>query len=111
MCFFLASEIRVRKGKLDAWDSSLALFMLVNKYISVIPNESCITNVGSDQFASHTKLVTDTELIASPSERIPSTKIDVSLTSMQEIDKRIEKNIYNMKLKQLFSPLKATLEK
>ena len=109
--FFYAATIRVRKGKLKAWDSPLALEMLLSDYKSIIPNLTLVENSGQDNFASHFSNPHSLleEVVSKSASGSASKEIDLSDHARKITDKEIEKKIYNMKLRNLLSPVKAFL--
>ena len=110
--FFLAATLRVQKGNLKAWDSEVALEMLTSGYKAIIPNHSVIGNTGNDEFASH-QMNSHSELpsqVVEYSKQSPSKEIDMSKKSEKITDLLIEKYIYKLKSRHLFSPIKARLE-
>lgn len=109
--FFMASQIRVHRGKVKAWDSSLALWMLLNSKKSLVPNITMVTNTGRDQVAAHT-LPSEGEnsIFRQESLGAPSMTLDFSKAMSELTDKQIERLLYRMKLKHILSPLKALSE-
>lgn len=111
LSFFYASMIRVRANLAQAWDSFLCFSMLVNNVHSVIPNVTLISNLGLDKVASNTK---STEFSQSNVYQAAS-KLNVArqLDTMQQLrritNREIEKSIYKMKIRHIFSPLKSYL--
>jgi hypothetical protein len=109
ICFFYAALIRVRREKLKAWDSPVALEMLLCGYKAIIANKTLIQNSGQDETASHfsnpNSILTE---IVSKSENGPaSIELDRSIENCERTDRRIEKEIYSLKLRHLLSPIKA----
>jgi hypothetical protein len=111
LCFFYAAVIRVNRGQLKAWDSPVALEMLLKGYKSVISNKSLIQNSGQDKNASHF-LNPDSVLseIVSQSQAGPaSTVLDQSFDISEEVDRKIEKEIYSLKVRHMLAPIKALM--
>lgn len=96
--FFIAAQIRVQRGKLSAWDSPLALNMLAENLKALVPTSCLIENIGNDSVASH-KQINYLEM-TTMSENCP-------VSSSLEMERRIEKEIYSLKKRQILSPLKA----
>jgi hypothetical protein len=109
--YFYAAVIRVNKGRLGAWDSPLALEMLLSDLNSITSNVSLIENSGQDQFASHFSNPDGVlnEVVSIASANSASSILDTSKYWKNKTNKRIEKSIYNMKYRQLLSPAKAII--
>lgn len=112
VAFFLAAAIRVSRGNLKAWDSEIALEMLVSGYKAIIPNRSVITNTGNDEFASHQMgeqfFGAFVENDSNPSP--PSFQLSKNIKLEVLTNHVIEKYIFGMKFRQILSPFKALLE-
>ena len=52
--FWEAGFRRARDGYIDVWDIVIARFMRQNSLFSILPPVSYISNIGNDQFATHT---------------------------------------------------------
>jgi hypothetical protein len=108
LLFFLAASIRVRKGSLKAWDSSVALAMLLDGKKSLIPNLTMVTNTGRDSVASHTlPAAGEDKFFRIASEDSPSNNVSNSAWDEKLTNQEIEKKIFNLKWRHLLSPLKA----
>ena len=106
--FFLAAHIRVHRGKSKAWDCSLALSMLIMGRKALIPNLTMVTNTGRDEVASHTiRRKNQDSVFRKESSISPSSILNESILYSNKTDKEIEKKIYNLKKRHLFSPFKA----
>lgn len=109
--YFYAAVIRVNYGRLQAWDSPVALEMLLSNLSSITSDVSLIENSGQDQFASHFanpegKL---NEIVSAASLKSASSILNTSKYWRIRTDKRIEDKVYSMKIRQIFSPLKAII--
>jgi hypothetical protein len=111
LCFFYAAVIRVNRGKLKAWDSPVALEMLLSGYKAIITNKSLIQNSGQDENASHFSNPGSllSEVVSQSQIGRARSHLDRRLESCAEIDKKIEKSIYSLKLRHIFSPIKALI--
>ena len=108
--YFLASLIRARKGKVQAWDSALALGMLLHDLKSIVPNVSLIDNVGKDLVATHTiKQQGETDTYFSAQPEFLSPNLDLSKKAQLNLDHELKANFYKMRVRHLLSPLKSTL--
>ena len=109
--FFMASQIRVYRGRVKAWDSSVALGMILNSKKSLIPNITMVTNTGRDQVAAHTLPSPGEDAIfRQETQGSPSFNLDSSKQMSDQTDREIETMLYKMKTKHILSPLKAMLE-
>lgn len=107
--FFYAAVIRVNNGRLKAWDSPVALEMLLSNLNSITSNVSLIENSGQDEYASHFSNPGGAlnEIVSFASLNSASSVMNPSNYWKARTDKRIEEMIYSMKFRQLFSPIKA----
>ena len=109
--YFYAAVIRINRGEMLAWDSAIALEMLLSNYKAIIPDITMVENSGKDMNASH---------FSNPSNKLD--QIIISASKLESIcifngsenftkitNKKIEKNIYNFRMRNIFSPLKALL--
>jgi hypothetical protein len=109
--FFLAAKIRTDKGLLDAWDSKVALQMLLSDFIAIIPSADLVENIGTDLIASHASSNASNFSGTSNDQKKVSAlaKCDFSESARIITDRAIKTNLYGLKAKHLFSPLKARL--
>ena len=107
IAYFLAAQIRVRKGIVKAWDCSVALSMLLQNLTCVIPNERLISNVGNDEFAHHT--FTNAAIFRNQNVHpgSVSTLLIDSVQMKHTTNRIIIQNVYEMKMRHLLSPIKA----
>lgn len=106
ICYFLAAQIRVQRGKLQAWDCSVALAMLLQNLKAVIPNVGIVTNTGSDSYAHHT-LTSESTYRDFDFSRHPASELSLEKSLSKDTDLAIRKRIYIMKWIHCLSPLKA----
>jgi hypothetical protein len=105
--FFLAAQIKINKGILQAWDCSVALEMLLSNKKCIVPNVRIIENVGYDEFAHHTLVRTELDSKKQSTKSELSTYLDLSLLGNKRTDRSIRKVIYKMKWYHVFAPIKA----
>jgi hypothetical protein len=100
------------KISMKAWDCFIVFEMLVSSYYSVNPNLSTISTRGIDHVASNTKIHDSKglEYVVRASRGQPSTKIDMSRNSIILTNRQISRNIYGVKIQNLFSPIKSWLK-
>lgn len=104
--YFLALEIRTLKGLVNQWDGKLALRMLIANMCGIVPNTLLTQNIGNDAVASHPMVFIKNE---SAQTNKLSSNYDFSKKMKNRSDKLIERNIYKIRIKHLFSPIKAKL--
>jgi septum formation topological specificity factor MinE len=107
--YFLAAQIQVKKGKLQAWDCSVALGMLLNNLTCIIPNVRLVSNIGNDEYAHHT--INQAAVSRKPKNKLgkASTLLSMSARMKNDTNEVIRQEIYMMKWKHLLSPIKALL--
>ena len=111
LCFFYAAVIKVNKGKLKAWDSPVALEMLLCGYKAIIADKSLIQNSGQDENASHFSNPGSllSEVVSQSHSGRASSQLDLSQKNCNEIDKVIENSVYQLKARHVISPIKAII--
>ena len=107
--YFYAAIIRIESNLLSAWDSPVALRMLLKSYKSIIPDCSVISNIGQDEVASHfqvnpSKIETT---VTSHGNRAPAMVKNVNRNLSAELSKEIKSQIYKMKFHHVLSPVKS----
>jgi hypothetical protein len=107
LAFFLASQIRVEKNKLQAWDCSLALSMIIQDLKCIIPSQRLTSNIGNDKFAHHT--ITEKSVRIEVETRRGEVTDQISFGKRGECltNAAIRKRIYQMKWFHILSPIKA----
>ena len=71
--FWRVGTLRVRSREIDTWDIPLVYFMLQNRKLCLTPMRNLISNLGNDQFASHTE--EDAFPLNLPIQRLSSSEI------------------------------------
>jgi hypothetical protein len=109
--YFYAAVIRINCNSLNAWDSPVALRMLVENYKSILPDCSVISNVGLDLVASHfqPKLPKTESVVTTYGVRAPALVKNVNKKQSSELSNNIKTQVYNMKFQHVFSPIKSLL--
>ena len=110
--FFFSALIRVRRASNHSWDSELAFIMLTKRYKSFVPNLSIVWNRGTDEYAHHTMTVNKAGYGAIPEPNVVISemiKTNYDRKRVRQIEKSIEENIYHLKIRNMFSPIKAIL--
>ncbi len=112
ICYFLAAQIRIAQGKLNAWDCSVALGMLLTHKISLIPNVTTVTNTGRDEAASHTKPNPgEDRIFRRGSIESPSSIVSLRPEDFCATNNQIEKYVYGIRTRHLLSPAKSILSR
>lgn len=109
--YFYAAVIRVDRGLLNAWDSPVALRMLLENYKSIVPDCSVISNVGQDEVASHFEIISSKSetLVTTYGDRVPAMIRNLNDMSSKKLNKQIKLQIYGMKLRHILSPIKSMI--
>ena len=97
------------KISMKAWDCFIVFEMLASSYYSVNPNLSTISTRGIDHVASNTKIhhSESLEYVVRASRNKPSNRLDVSRNSIILTNRQISRNIYRVRIQNLFSPIKS----
>ena len=108
-CYFYAAAIRINRGKMQAWDALVALEMIISKYKSIIPDKTLVTNTGRDDQANHFAQDANLkdETVSRASIESASEILDQSQEGLLHSNSNIERNVYNIRFRHLFSPFKA----
>lgn len=100
--FWRVGSLRVRSRQVDTWDIPLVYFMLHNRKLCLIPDKNLVSNLGNDQFASHTALGTFPL-------NLPIEKLNALLTvsppntdDIRKYDKFLEKSVFHIKNRHTF---------
>jgi hypothetical protein len=109
IAFFLASQIRIEKEKLQAWDCSLALSMILQDLKCIIPSTRLTSNIGNDEFAHHTLSQKSVRTETVSMGRRITERVSYEEKLEHITDAAIQKRIYKMKWFHLMSPLKALI--
>ncbi len=111
--YFYAAVIRVQQGRLKAWDSPIALRMLIDKYHAIVPDCSVISNIGQDEVASHFEVnqLSNNVFVTTSGNRPPSLTQNLNHLKTKELNMQVRSQIYNMKTRHIFSPLKSLLNR
>ena len=102
--FFFAAVLRSKFGILKSWDCYLALNLIEQQKMALIPTSSLIDYVGYDLVASNTLV---------EHARLPKQTFRTELYSISGKDyvsRSIEKHYYGIKKRHVISPLKASLQ-
>jgi hypothetical protein len=110
--FWAIGANRVLDGKVDTWDTPLAAEFYRRMWICITPPSNLVTNSGDDLQAFHTK--GDTFGLNLPINKLSSSLDFYSLSSPECINgynKQLEKIVFKVKKRHLFSPLYAPFSK
>ena len=107
--YFKTGKIRSLKGLIDAWDLPLAGTFHSKSWVCLIPPKNLISNIGFDKNATHT--LSENWPLNMRIEQLDSAKLDpYKLQSNNCLDKLMEKQIYRIRIRHVFSPIKHLLE-
>lgn len=102
--FWAIGAKRALVGKLDTWDVPIAKYMRFNSKLCLLPPRNLVSNVGYDQFASHTSL--NVFPINMPIEEcdVNFLELDIpSFSKIQDYDKKLEKYVFKLSSKRILS--------
>jgi hypothetical protein len=102
--FLLAGKRRSIQGFIDAWDLPLASYMYQNEMLCVLPGSNLVSNIGYDEFALHTKKKSAFHDFQISSERTDF-EFPTVIVAAKNIERIIAKEIYNVKILNIFSAL------
>lgn len=102
--FLLAGKRRSIQGFIDAWDLPLASYMYENNMLCVLPGSNLVSNIGYDEFALHTKRKSAFHDFQISSERT-ELEFPTVIVASKNIERIIAKEIYNVKILNIFSAL------
>jgi len=97
--FWRVGTLRVRSREIDTWDIPLVYFMLQTGKLCLTPNKNLVSNLGNDQFASHTDL--DVFPLNLPIEKLDVTNV-ISAPKMNKIRSYncfLEKRVFKIRAK------------
>lgn len=107
--FISGGLIRISNGKLDSWAFTFLAASVKYNWCHLVPPSQLISNIGDDEFATHTENLPNFAIASmSRNEELP--EIPNQITRDHNLEKFVLRNLYNLRLKHLFSPLKAFLE-
>ena len=110
LAFFYSSYIRVQRGNVQAWDSLVALNMILKDFRAIIPNINLVENSGKDDKAHHFDYIKNqNQIISAFSNEELSSDFNPDKYWVKKINKEIRKEIYNMRIRHILSPIKAIL--
>jgi hypothetical protein len=105
--FWSIGALKSRARLLDSWAMPLAEGMLKGKYISVLPPRNLVINVGTGISATHTKSTTfETSQVLTTDEEIDFATNYHSNESLEYENKKLEKYVYRISLRNTLTPLK-----
>lgn len=107
LAFFLSAQIKVKREKLQAWDCSVALGMLVQNLKCIVPNSNLVVNIGNDEFAHHTLDHNSLHKAITQNGNRVTKEISFSELLGKETDKAIATRVYSMRWRHILSPIKA----
>jgi hypothetical protein len=100
--FWRVGTLRVRSRQIDTWDIPLVYFMLQNRKLCLTPEKNLISNLGNDQFASHTGF--DAFPLNLPIERLDRSVAvpEPNAQHTRNYDSFLEKNVFQIRKRHAF---------
>ena len=100
--FWRVGTLRVRAREIDTWDIPLVYFMLQNRKLCLTPKKNLISNLGNDQFASHTEV--DAFPLNLPIQRLGSSVTVIAPTGdgIRTYNSFLEKNVFQVRTRHAF---------
>jgi hypothetical protein len=103
--FWAVGGNRALSGKVDTWDTQLAYEFIVQKKLCLLPPVNLISNIGNDEFASHTKRKNETmnlEIFPLPNNYI--LKNNLNRLKLKSYNSLLEKQVFKIKPRHLLLP-------
>ena len=109
--FWWAGSKRVLGGNVDTWDIPLAFEMERKKKLTFSPPVNLVKNVGFDDAATHTSKDQFPLNLEFHTGAIDYSILEVSEnpSSRKRNNKKLQKNVFRVKIKHIFSPIKYYL--
>lgn len=101
--YWLLGALRVLSRKIDTWDIPLALYMKNRLKFSLLPPVNLVSNLGSDDYASHT--IQNSFPIGVPLETFKDYSITLNKSVSQNYDRKLRKFVYRVKFRHRFLAL------
>lgn len=100
--FWRVGTLRVRSREIDTWDIPLVYFMFRNRKLCLTPNKNLISNLGNDEFASHT--ISEAFPLNLPTERLGVLDVmkDPNRIEIRKYDSFLESKVFQIKPKHSF---------
>lgn len=113
--FWTMGAYYVAQGAVDTWDIPIANFMIKSGLFTVLPPVNLVSNVGNDEFATHTKDFSFPmaypifELNETAIEALPA--MDYRRESASLENRFLERNVFHISFYHLFLPIKYIFTK
>jgi hypothetical protein len=97
--YWRAGARRALQGRVDVWDTALASFLIENNFQTILPPIPLVTNIGNDEFATHTK----------ESSQFLNVKTGVldnsgsAVARVSEVDSWMKNNFYKIAIRHLLT--------
>jgi hypothetical protein len=100
--FWRVGTLRVRSRQIDTWDIPLVYFMLQNRKLCLTPDKNLISNLGNDQFASHTE--EGAFPLNLPIERLLNSKTPLppNINDVRKYNSFLERNVFHIRSRHSF---------
>jgi len=97
--YWRAGARRSSRGAVDAWDNILVYRMLLRSKFAILPRRTLVSNIGSDQVATHTPSTSKWLGLATGSFNLPESKPESSET----LDLWLRDNFYKISRRHLIT--------
>lgn len=93
--FWLVGSLRVLMRYVDTWDIPVALYMLNNSKYSLLPPVNLISNIGFDNYASHT--FEENFPLGIPLENYTSYEVSILESDRRLYDRDLRRQVFNVR--------------
>jgi len=98
-CYWNAGYRRAIQGVTDVWDTVLVRSLRKQSFFALLPPSSLVSNIGDDQFATHTKPGSQWTLSVSNPRSVPFSEPKFDLS----IDNWLEHNVFQIRVRHIFT--------
>lgn len=108
--YWIVGSNRALSGKVDTWDTQLAYEFLIHKKLCLLPPVNLVSNVGSDKFASNSKIQNET--MNMPIYRLPkpfNIKSPPEEFEVIRYNSMLEQRVFRIKARHLLIPYYSML--
>jgi len=105
--FWTGGTLRILSAVTDTWDILIAKYMKENSLITVLPPRNLVSNLGADQYSTHTSL--EKFPIAFPIKSLSLDSLKLAAKESSEIisnDDFLERKVFHIRYRHWFSLLK-----
>lgn len=96
---------RALSGKVDTWDTQLAFEFNLQKKLCLLPPVNLVSNIGTDEVASHTKINHETmSLEIQPLDKNCIIRVEPERSRLLNYNAALESEVFKIKLRHLLLP-------